>query len=118
MKKLLKGSPADRGTLTYIKNRYNHRNAGTNVMGCFHHAENLVSFATKASIISMVCNILGVDKLLNLPKMSQQRLHQLSHDVVDRIWSGPTRATISEILDVFPDGHNWDSDWCICGEGM
>ncbi len=79
MKKLPKGSPAGRGTLTYsiYKKRYNNWNATTNVMACFHHAENLVGFSAKASIISMGCNILGVDKVLNLPKMSLDRLKQL-----------------------------------------
>ena len=119
MKAFLRGSPAEKGTLMYLKNRYNHRNASTEVMTCFTHVENLLYFATKGMIIAKACDMLGLNDLDAAPQTLpdlQQVQHVASH-IVDTVWSGPTMRDITAVLDAFPEGKTWDTDWCLCGEG-
>ncbi len=118
MTHLLKASSGDKGTLTYIKNRYNHRNAGMQVMQAFSHCEHLLNFATDGLVIALGCNMLHFDNMdATGEQLEYEDLKTIASKIVDRVWCGPTTEIVESVLDAFHQGQSWDSSWCVCEEG-
>ena len=70
-------------------------------------------------ILTLACDLLGLKDVDDRPAIPPdcEQLNSIVAEVVHIVWSGPNMSHITSVLDPFPDGQNWDKEWCLCGEG-
>ena len=117
-------SLANRGTLSQLKNDFNHRSVTSTIMNCFNHAENFIRFVTEAHVVYRALKIAGMDSVDSEPVQqftSDDEKAQLVVDtatqIVNEAWLLPAISNVKAVADCVTDAADECDSWCICGEG-
>lgn len=118
-------SIAERGTMSQLKNDFNHRNVSTSVMNSFNYVDDFVRFLTSAHVVYLAMYMCSMQEINETPpetvSLSPAEVHQffdhLCYRIVDEVWQLPSADVISEVLDSQCETLSGDYEWCICGEG-
>lgn len=121
-------SVAEKGTLSFMKNVFRHRNVTTDVMNSFNFVDNFIRFVTEAYITYLALNVLHMKDIKDVPKDSiadagkeerQQFLQHTCNRIVNELWSLPPPTNVSEVVEAEASGRQRFTDvWCFCGEGI
>lgn len=111
------------GTISQLRNDFNHRNVTTDVMNSFNYADDFTRFLTEAHIVYLAMEVCEMADIKDrpagsIPRGTPQRrkvyLQDLCKKMVDRIWLGPSHQTINAVLEA--EGVKAGNRWCFCGE--
>ena len=114
-------SLAERGTLSQLKNAFEHRNMSKDVMNSFNYVDNFIRFTTEAHIVYLALLVCDMDDIQSAPKHSVPRgtrddrrnfLLGVCDKIVSEIWSSTPQHEIAKVVNAEADAH----DVCFCGQ--
>ena len=110
-------SITERGTLSQLKNDFNHRNVSTDVMKSFNYTDNFIRFTTEAHVVYLLLQLYESRDAAADTLDNAQLLSELSTAAVNQLWSLPSAHSVAELLDGKADDSYITDKWCGCGTG-
>lgn len=117
-------SLADRGTLSQLKNDFQHRSVTSTVMNCFNHAEDFFRFVTEAHVVYRALSLAGMDDVDSEPMQQftsddqkAQFVVDIAAQIVNESWLLPPMSDVKAVADCTLDVEELSDSWCICEEG-
>ena len=111
-------SSASRGTLSQLKNAYNHRSVKKKVMENFNHAEDFVRFCAEGYTVLLALKELKMENMDSKCQISYEDLKMVARRIVQQVWLYPSTEEIQSMIDAdAQDSNDTAYAWCICGEG-
>jgi len=92
-------SITERGTLSQLKNDFNHRNVSTDVMKSFNYTDNFIRFTTEAHVVYLLLQLYESRDAAADTLDNAQLLSELSTAAVNQLWSLPSAHSVAELLD-------------------
>lgn len=109
MNKLFVGASANqKGTLTYLRNVFNHRGVKKDVSESFNKVHEFIEFVTEGYVCLMAMDKLGMEDL-NDDGRTPMALHDIANDIVETVLVEPDMGVLKK------DGKR--KGYCLCEDG-
>ena len=121
-------SIAEKGTLSQIRNAYNHRGVTSDVMNCYNHCDDLLRFVTYCHVCLLALTFCNMD-FASSPQCGtpgsrqtdskadrQTFLWGIATRIVHFVCQLPSQEEINNVVEADLTG-GVNDEWCVCDEG-
>ncbi len=103
-----------KGTLSHLRNYFNHRGVKKDVSASFNHTSEFLTFVTEEYICLLALDMLGIDTLDDFPDNDDSTkiiLDKVASALVEMVWVRP------DLDKVTGDDTGGRRGYCVCEDG-